>query len=97
MKTLTCDVCHSIVQAPVMGRNYQHLAHRDLCESCHDKLQAVIKPVVRTKQPFDYAWFNRFVQESIEKAVVRGRIQYGKAVYTAVCRQLPIIFLADSL
>ena len=73
MKTLTCDVCHSIVYAPVMGRNYFHMAHRDLCEVCHDKLENQIKPVVRNKLPFDYNWYNKLVQESIEKAVQKGK------------------------
>ncbi|MCL2233657.1 MAG: hypothetical protein FWB99_11355 [Treponema sp.] len=73
MKTLTCDVCHNIIQAAVMGRNYFHLAHRDICEVCHDKLEVQIKPVVRTKRPFDYAWYNKLVQEAIEKAVQKGK------------------------
>jgi len=73
MKTLTCDVCQSIIQAPVSGRNYFHMAHRDICESCHDKLEGQIKPIVRTKSPFDYQWFGRLVQESIEKAVQKGK------------------------
>jgi hypothetical protein len=75
MKTLTCDVCQGIIQTPVMGRNYFHLAHRDLCEICHDRLEFQIKPVVRTKAPFDYVWFNKLVQESIEKAVQKGKFE----------------------
>ncbi|MCL2205309.1 MAG: hypothetical protein FWB82_02165 [Treponema sp.] len=73
MKTLNCDVCHCILHAPVSGRNYFHLAHRDVCEACHDKLQLQIKPVIRTKMPFDYSWYGALVQESIEKAVQKGR------------------------
>ena len=73
MKTLTCDVCHNIVTAPVMGRNYFHMAHRDICETCHDKLEVQIKPVVRTKLPFNYDWYNKLVQEAIEKAVQKGK------------------------
>ena len=75
MKTLTCDVCQSIITTPVMGRNYFHVAHRDLCEACHDKLELQIKPIVRTKSPFDYEWFNRLVQESIEKASGKGKFE----------------------
>ena len=73
MKTLTCDICSHPIQVPVQYRNYFHLAHRDLCETCHDQLQAHIKPIVRTKLPFDYAWYNRLVQESIEKAIQKGK------------------------
>jgi hypothetical protein len=75
MKTLTCDVCQSIIQAPVPGRNYVHVAHRDICEACNDKLQFQIKPVVRTKSPFSYEWYARLVQESIEKAVQKGKFE----------------------
>ena len=73
MKTLTCDVCQSAIQNPVMGRNYFHMAHRDICEPCHDKLEMQIKPVVRNKAPFDYAWYDKLVQESIEKAIQKGK------------------------
>ena len=75
MRTLTCDVCEVIINTPVPGRNYFHMAHRDICEFCHDKLEAQIKPVVRVKTPFDYAWYNRLVQESIEKAVQKGKFE----------------------
>ena len=75
MKTLTCDVCEKPVQSPVQGRNYFHIAHRDLCESCHDKLEFQIKPIVRTKTPFDYEWYNQLVQESIENAVKKGKFE----------------------
>jgi hypothetical protein len=49
------------------------MAHRDICESCHDKLEVVLKPVVRTKQPFTYDWYLKLISESIEKAVQKGK------------------------
>ena len=73
MRTLACDVCHNIIEAPVSGRNYYHMAHRDVCETCHDKLEVQIKPTVRTKEPFAYDWYSKLVQESIEKAVQKGK------------------------
>ena len=73
MKTLTCDVCQNIIETPVSGRNYFHLAHRDVCEPCHDKLETQIKPIVRTKQPFNYEWYGKLVQEAIEKAIQKGK------------------------
>ena len=75
MKTLTCDVCRGIIQQPVTARNYFHLAHRDICEICHEELQYQLRPIVRAKAPFDYAWFNHLVQESIEKAVQKGKFK----------------------
>jgi hypothetical protein len=56
-----------------MSRNYFHVAHRDLCESCKDALEAQIKPTVRVKSPFDYAWYDTLVKDSIEKAVEKGK------------------------
>jgi len=73
MKTLTCDVCKNDINTPVTGRNYFHLAHRDICEPCHDKLEFLIKPTVRTKSPFSYEWYAKLVQESIEKAIQKGK------------------------
>ena len=73
MKTLSCDVCQGKIQSPVSGRNYFHLAHRDLCEPCHDKLELQIKPVVRTKDPFSYDWYDKLIQDSIEKAMQKGK------------------------
>lgn len=73
MKTLTCDVCRQKIQEPIMSRNYFHVAHRDLCESCKDALEAQIKPTVRVKSPFDYAWYDTLVKDSIEKAVEKGK------------------------
>jgi hypothetical protein len=73
MKTLTCDVCRKKLEEPVANRNYFHLAHRDLCEACKDDLDDLIKPVVRTKDPFNYDWYTKLVQESIEKAIQKGK------------------------
>ena len=73
MKTLTCDVCRKKVENAVTSRSYFHLAHRDLCEACKDDLEFLIKPVVRTKDPFDYDWYNKLISESIEKAVQKGK------------------------
>jgi hypothetical protein len=74
MKTLTCDICGRVIVQPVVGRNYFHYAHRDICETCKDQLELAIRPVVRTKQPFNYEWFNRLMQDAIEKAIQKGKI-----------------------
>ncbi|MDR2304450.1 MAG: hypothetical protein LBE10_07690 [Treponema sp.] len=73
MKTLTCDVCRKVIQQPVANRNYFHMAHRDICEPCHDALEFELKPVVRTKQPFNYEWYSRLITDSIEKAIQKGK------------------------
>jgi hypothetical protein len=73
MKTLTCDVCKQKIQEPVSTRNYFHLVHRDICESCKDLLEVRLKPVVRTKSPFNYEWYEKLIRESVEKAVEKGK------------------------
>jgi hypothetical protein len=73
MKTLTCDVCRHTIQQPESNRNYFHLAHRDLCEACKDNLEVTLKPVVRTKNPFNYEWYNQLLTDSIEKAIQKGK------------------------
>jgi hypothetical protein len=76
MKTLTCDICQTVIQSPAANRNYFHIAHRDICESCRDKLDYQIKPVVRQKSPFDYAWYNKLLQDNIEKSVSKGKVDF---------------------
>ena len=78
MKTLTCDVCKKVILQPFHERNYFHQAHRDLCEQCKDDLELVLKPVIRTKQPFDYEWFHRLKQDLIEKAIQQGKFEAVK-------------------
>jgi hypothetical protein len=58
---------------PVSERNYFHVAHRDICEACKDDLEKQIKPVIRTKAPFDYQWYDELVKDSIEKAIQKGK------------------------
>jgi hypothetical protein len=75
MYTLTCDICKKAIPQPVVGRSYFHFAHRDICESCKDQMELSLKPVIRTKQPFNYEWFDRLLQDSIEKAIQTGKFE----------------------
>ena len=80
MKTLNCDVCRIAIQSPLSGHNYFHFAHRDICESCRDKLEDMLKPVIRTKSPFSYDWYSKLFQESIEKAIQKGKVDVKTAI-----------------
>ena len=75
MKTLNCDICEAVLKAPISGRTYFHLAHRDICESCRDKLDYLIKPVLRTKSPFSYDWYTKLFLENIEKSIQKGKVE----------------------
>jgi hypothetical protein len=73
MKHLNCDVCDKDITTAISNRTYFHIANRDICEECKDKLEAEMKPVVRTKQPFSYEWYDRLERDSLEKAIARGK------------------------
>ena len=73
MKSLKCDVCHKDITTGINQRTYFHMAHRYICETCHDSMEATLKPVVRTKQPFSYEWYERLIRDSVEKAVSRSK------------------------
>jgi len=80
MRTLTCDICGNAIENPVSTRNYFHVAHRDICESCHDKIEFLVKPIVRTKSPFNYEWFQKLYVESIEKSIQKGKVEVKVAI-----------------
>jgi len=80
MKTITCDICGNAIETPVSTRNYFHVAHRDICESCHDKIEFLIKPIVRTKGPFNYDWYDKLYTESIEKSIQKGKVEVKVAI-----------------
>ncbi len=73
MKTLTCDVCKKAMENPTAGRNYFHLATYDVCEPCKDQLELALKSIVRSKQPFNYEWYDRLMLDSINKAIQKGK------------------------
>ena len=73
MKTLTCDVCRKKMDNPVSGRNYFHICTRDICEPCKDSLELQIKNTIRTKEPFAFEWYTKLVNDSVEKAIQKGK------------------------
>lgn len=73
MKTLTCDVCKKAMENPAAGRNYFHIGTYDVCEPCKDQLELSLKPVIRSKQPFNYEWYDRLMIDSINKATQKGK------------------------
>lgn len=73
MKTLVCDVCKRSIQTPLKDRNYFHIENRDLCESCKEQLDGALRPVIRSRHPFNYEWYERLVMDSVEKAITKGK------------------------
>ncbi|MDR0443204.1 MAG: hypothetical protein LBH44_07360 [Treponema sp.] len=74
MQTITCDVCRKKVDNPITGRSFYYVAEHDICESCNDALDYLIRPNIRNKDPFSYEWYTKFVQDSLTKAVQKGKV-----------------------
>ena len=74
MKTLYCDVCNNAIQSPTPTRNYFHFVNREVCESCRDKLEFLIKPTVRAKAPFSYEWYSKMFIDNMEKSIQKGKV-----------------------
>jgi hypothetical protein len=32
-----------------------------------------LKPVIREKEPFSYDWYTKFINDSVEKAIQKGK------------------------
>ena len=74
MITITCDICKKKVDDPLNGRNLFHLAYHTICESCKDNLELLIKPTIRGKEPYAIEWYDKLIDDSIQKAIQRGKI-----------------------
>jgi hypothetical protein len=75
MKTLYCDVCGRTLENAIPERTYWHIGPHEVCESCKDSLEVILKPEVRVRQPFSYDWYLKMIGESVEKAVSKGKFQ----------------------
>jgi len=78
MKHLFCDVCKKEVVDPIPSRTFFHIREFDLCETCRDDLEAAVKNTVRTKKPFDFAWYDKLRVDLIEDGVKKNKIAFVK-------------------
>ena len=74
MITITCDICKKKMDEPIYGRTFFFYANHSICESCKDLLEAQVKPNVRKREPFDMEWYEKFMRDSLDRAVQRGRV-----------------------
>jgi len=74
MLSTYCDVCKKKVDDPVTGRNFFYVASHSICEPCKDNLEFLIKPTVRTKDPYATEWYEKLIDDSLVKAVQKGKI-----------------------
>jgi len=73
MQTIICDVCKKKMDDPITNRTFFYYAEHSVCEACKDNLEFQMKPTVRSKDPFSYEWYNKFVGDSFGKAVQKGK------------------------
>ena len=73
MITITCDACRKKLDNPITQRDFFYFAEFSVCEDCRDKMEAQIKPTVRTKAPYAIDWYAKLIRDNLSKAVSRGR------------------------
>jgi len=74
MQTVFCDVCKKKMDDPVTNKNFFYFAKHSICEPCKDGLDMTIRSAIRGKDPYVTDWYEKFVNDSIEKAIQRGKI-----------------------
>ena len=74
MLNTTCDVCRKKMDNAMTGRNFFYYAKHSVCEVCKDNLEGQVKSQVRNKTPFAYAWYAKFIDDSLDKAIQKGKI-----------------------
>lgn len=78
MKQLYCDVCKKAVNDPVPNRTFFFYREFDLCEPCRDDLEVAIKQTVRSRQPFDFMWYDKLKIDLIKSGIAKNRIPVAK-------------------
>jgi hypothetical protein len=73
MQTITCDICKKKVDDSLTGRTFFYYARHSVCEPCKDNLELQIKNTIRSKEPFSYDWYEKYVDDLITKAIQRGK------------------------
>ncbi|MFH2116283.1 MAG: hypothetical protein ABIJ86_17415 [Spirochaetota bacterium] len=74
MQVFKCDVCKSEIREMNPGRTIFHIREFELCEHCHDDLNAAVKQTLRQKKPFDFAWYERLSVDLIQDGMKKNRI-----------------------
>ena len=78
MKHLYCDICKKEVKDPYPSRTFFHIREYDLCETCRDDLELAVKQTIRTKKPFDFAWFEKLRIDLIQDGIRKDKISLPK-------------------
>jgi hypothetical protein len=74
MQTITCDVCKKKVEDSFTGRTFFYFADHSICEVCKDSLEFQMRTTMRSKDPFNYEWYGKLIDDSIKKAIQKGKV-----------------------
>ena len=74
MQTISCDVCRKKIDDPITGLSFFYIGVHSICESCHDNLESTIKSTIRNKEPYAFDWYDKLLNDSLDKAVQKGKI-----------------------
>jgi hypothetical protein len=74
MQVFKCDVCKGEIKELNPGRTIFHIREFEICEHCHDDLNDAIRKTVRSKKPFDYAWYDRLLVDVIQDGMKKTKI-----------------------
>jgi len=74
MINISCDVCRKKLDDPVINRDLFYYGCHSICEPCKDNLESMIKPTIRGKEPFAVEWYEKLLNDSLVKAIQKGKI-----------------------
>jgi len=74
MQSVNCDICKKKVDNPITGYTFFYFAEYSLCESCRDSLELQLKSTIRTKEPYAIEWYDKWIGDSISKAIQKGKV-----------------------
>jgi len=74
MITISCDVCKKKLDSPITGRDIFYYANHSICEPCKDNFEFQVKSTVRNKEPYATEWYEKYIGDSLDKAVSKGRV-----------------------
>jgi len=61
------------MEDPQTNRSFFYYAKHSVCEPCRDNFEYQIKPNLRNKEPFAFDWYRKYVSDTLDKAVQKGR------------------------
>jgi hypothetical protein len=74
MQNTVCDVCRKKVEDAAPGRSFFYYGRHGVCEACKDGVENQVRTAIRKKDPYTIEWYDKFVDDTLEKAIQKGKI-----------------------